>query len=53
MPSDNEYGSIALDLEVNRDLLDKAFEKEITNDYDETNNVDSINSLPCTPGENC
>ncbi len=53
VPSDNEYGSIVLDLEVNRDLLDRAFEKEIPKELTEPDVEENINNLPCTPGENC
>ena len=53
VPSDNEYGSIVLDLEINSDLLDRAFQKEIPKELIDTDVDENINSLPCTPGENC
>ena len=46
-----------LDLEVNRDLLDKAFEMKLEdNSNDTTDDIQNDTSnvkLDCTPGENC
>ena len=55
LPSDSEYGSIVLDLEVNSELLEKAFELKLVSSVDYDNDMQSENEdLPqCTPGENC
>jgi hypothetical protein len=53
---DTEYGPSSLDLEVNRDLIDKAFEKENVNvDINGPQNAQEgdIVNLECIAGENC
>ena len=52
LPSDNEYGSVVLDLEVNRDLLDREFDNQIKNE-DDSSIQDELNNIECSPGENC
>jgi hypothetical protein len=56
LPSDSEYGSIVLDLEVNSELLEKAFDLQLIPDNDtqsETNDNEDLQDLSCTPGEDC